>query len=156
MIPIPLDYDPFEKLDAYSDEAFVWSTKVLKRIERAIIKNLNPIEFPNGLESRLLSIAFVKIYDEFLHTSMSYSNASIEDYLREICAKENIEQEWNLMLKYVSLIYIKIKASLEGDYLVFMTLWQSVLMPSDDGEWIEPYNLDKDGAFQYVLNGFVV
>jgi hypothetical protein len=156
MIQSPFDHTPFKELDAYTDEAFIWATEVWKGIAHAVIENLNPVEFPDGLDFQLLSIAYVKIYDGFLHTSMGYAEINTEDYLREVYGKQNIEKEWDLVWKYASLVYTETKTSLGGDYQLFMTLWQSILIPRDDGEWVEPYDFDRKGSFQYVLNGFVL
>jgi len=60
-----LSKDPFNLLDAYSEEAFVWAQEVAKNIAFNHVKEKDPL---------FISLAFAYIFSAFIYVSMKYSD----------------------------------------------------------------------------------
>jgi hypothetical protein len=138
----------FDILDAYGEEAFAWANEMWCLIASNMCKD-------EDIDIELVSIAFAKIFYDFVHFSMDYTYDSLEWHLEEFYDKENTEEEWDMMWKYIDKIHTLLKNFYGENYKIYETLESKILILTEEGEEIYPYGYCTMSAFMFVEGGFM-
>ena len=152
-----LNQYPFNKLDAYNEEAYSWANK-----EYDLIKATKAI---SELNIDILSFTFASIYNHFLYISMNYAEGDVETWLQDFYKKDDIKQEWDILWKYKYFVASELFDAYKADHnKLYSNLVSSVMreVEDDNGDKvvIDPINNEKNSSHKheevmsFVLGGF--
>lgn len=148
---------PFNNLDAYNEEAYIWATK-----EFDLIKDTKTMF---GLDIDISSFAFASIYNHFLYISMNYPEMDIEAWLQDFFGKEDINKEWDTVCKYRGVVSGELLKFYKNEHIkIYNNLIASVSHEGEDDDGdkviVDPLDnqLDRhnkhEQVMEFVLNDF--
>lgn len=147
--------DPFIQLDGYNEEAFVWAQKIISVIDISKFIEKDPL---------IISVAFARIFDVFIHLTMNYNLTDFGGYLNEN-KKKIVSDSWNRMLTCSNEIYSALITVYKDPMKLYLTLYDSILIETEDDGYnygdnklhpikTEPSDYNQDKGFGYVSGGF--
>lgn len=140
--------DPFIQLDGYNEEVFVWAQKITSVIDISKFIEKDPL---------IISVAFARIFDVFIHLTMNYNLTDFRSYLDENI-KKTIPDSWNRMLKCTNEIYSALITVYRDPLKIYKTLYNSILIEIPDNQpnttKVEPQPYNEDAGFGFVSGGF--
>ena len=144
-----LNHFPFSNLDAYISEGYAWATK-----EYHLISKMPEI---SGLDTDVISFAFVNIYNHFLHISMNYREGDVEDWLCDFYGKESLSNKWNMMWESQTIITTALYNYYEKDERkIYDSLVSSINYEGEDFDGDKIILNPIEGVAEYKVMDFVM
>lgn len=146
-----LKKEHFDALDAYGDEAFAWANEMWAIIGSDMLEN-------EKVDKDLVSIAFAKIFYDFIYTSMNYGYDSFEWHLEDFYEKENVIKEIDAMFDYIEKIYNHLKNYYGDGYVdkIYESLESNITFLTENGDRHLPSDYRGEDVFTFVNNGFLL
>lgn len=147
--------NPFIQLDGYNKEAFTWAQEMTSVIDISKFIEKDPL---------IISVAFARIFDVFIHLAMSYNLTDFGSYFDENI-KKTIPDSWRRVLICTNEIYSALMTVYKDSMKLYLTLYDSILIQIEDDGYdyddnklhpikVEPQPYNEDAGFGFVSGGF--
>ena len=143
-----IDKAPFDFLDTYQEEAFVWTKSIWAKIYAQLSSE--------NLDIEMVSIALANIHSDFIHTTLDIYKDDFEYYLSELYGEEKTEEKWELMHTYCKKICKAISLKYGSESIILESLEDTILTKRDEEEdtYIRPMGYSKGDAITFVGENF--